>query len=123
MSLHNIVKYAICTIVPFLIALFVINESNCAKKRALEKIGIRIEWQYNGVSAGDYGSVVVWYVDSDNYIRSPITFGGIKEPHLNYRDLNGDGIDEIIFSGEEGRQVLSFNPKTKSFTILENHVN
>jgi len=88
----------------------------------LYREGVKIEWVVGG-AVGAYAHIEVSYTSPQGtVVECPPIFGGIRDADLKFEDLNGDGVEEIIFSGEEGREVASFDPKSKTFAILENTV-
>lgn len=90
----------------------------------LAKFGVNIQWKYSGATSA-YPNILVWTEYRGVRIDCPPIFGGIKDPSLRFKDVNGDGIEEIIFGNDSHSQVVSFKPATKNlpprFVVLVNN--
>lgn len=79
----------------------------------LEKHGVRFEWKYGGATSS-YPSVHVWVNYQGQKIKSPLVFSGIRNPELEFRDIDGDGVKDIIFGNKKHEQIVAFKPASTS---------
>lgn len=75
----------------------------------LSKYGVRVEWKVGGAT-NSYPWIEVWYEDETRRIDCPAIFGGIADPELSYKDIDGDQIPEIHFSDDRFEQIVGFKP-------------
>lgn len=75
----------------------------------LAEYGVRVEWKVGGAT-NSYPWIEVWFEDERQRIDCPAIFGGIADPELSYKDIDGDGIPEIHFSDDRFEQIVGFKP-------------
>ena len=89
----------------------------------LKKYGVDVRWEYGGATSS-YPRIIVWVDYRGKKIDCPNIFGGIKDPVLKFKDMDGDGIEEIIFGNKTSSQIVSFKPPTKisppRFIVIKN---
>ena len=79
------------------------------KNSPLEKYGVQFDWKYEGATSS-YPSVHVWIDYGGQKIRSPLVFSGIRNPELKFKDVDGDGVEDIIFGNKKHKQIVLFKP-------------
>lgn len=98
---------------------FILFLTSCDRSRKPQDYGVKVLWKYGGATSS-YPWIEVWVDTKDGRLESPIVFGGIEDPELSYKDLNGDGVKEIIFGDSETKQILSYDPLTEKFLVIRN---
>ena len=93
---------------------------SCEKSKPPQEFGVNVLWKYGGATSS-YPWIEVW-ADTKNgrLVESPIIFGGIENPKLSYKDVNGDGISEIVFGDSGTKQILSYEPLSEKFIVIRN---
>lgn len=78
----------------------------------LRDYGVSVEKYYSP----DANSSTPWLYVYCNYNRQIITpdiiWGGISYPSLKFCDVDGDGIEDIVFGNESFKQIVAFKPST-----------
>jgi len=119
------VKKSVYTIIYFgVISLLIFNMVACSNQdNPLKKYGVDVRWEYGGATSS-YPRIIVWVDYRGKKIDCPNIFGGIKDPVLKFKDMDGDGIEEIIFGNKTSSQIVSFKPPTKisppRFIVIKN---
>jgi hypothetical protein len=57
---------------------------------------MQTEWVFGGATSTVPG-LHVWASYQGQNIECPVTFGGINDPELHFRDYDGDGEPDIVF--------------------------
>ena len=82
-------------------------------RNPLKKIGVGYLWTFPGASS-TYPALDLWIDRAGKRTKCPVTLGGIADAELDFEDMDGDRVPDIVFGTGEERAIISVDPKNES---------